>query len=70
MALLLKQKRITRVIRIGLIANTCIEATARFASALGYQVTRVGDATAAFSIEALLAAYAIVTTAAPRAAVA
>jgi len=70
MALLLKQKWIRRVILIGLIANTCIEATARFASALGDQVTLVGEATAAFSIEALLTAHAIVTTAAPRAAVA
>lgn len=70
MALLLKQKRIIRVIRIGLIANTCIEATARFASALGYQLTLVRDASAAFSLRALLAAQAIVTTAELLAAVA
>jgi Isochorismatase family len=37
--LLLKQKNITHLIFIGLIANTCIETTAKFASELGYHVT-------------------------------
>lgn len=46
---LLKQRRISHVILIGLIANTCIESTGRFASELGYHVTLVLDATAAFS---------------------
>jgi len=46
---LLKQRRISHVILIGLIANTCIESTGRFASELGYHVTLVRDATAAFS---------------------
>jgi nicotinamidase-related amidase len=57
--LLLKQKRISHVILIGLIANTCIETTARFASELGYHVTLVRDATAAFSHEAMHAAHNI-----------
>src|SRR5471032_2137426 len=54
---LLKQRNITHVILIGLVANTCIEATGRFASELGYHVTLVRDATAAFSDEALHAAH-------------
>ena len=36
---LLKQKGITHVIVVGLLANTCIESTARFAMELGYHVT-------------------------------
>jgi nicotinamidase-related amidase len=56
---LLKQKGITHVILIGLIANTCIETTARFAAELGYHVTLVRDATAAFSNEAMHAAHEI-----------
>jgi nicotinamidase-related amidase len=57
--LLLKQKRISHVILIGLIANTCIETTARFAVELGYHVTLVRDATAAASLEAMHAAHDI-----------
>jgi nicotinamidase-related amidase len=55
--LLLKQKNITHLIFIGLIANTCIETTAKFASELGYHVTLVRDATAAGSPEAMHAAH-------------
>lgn len=55
----LKQKGVTHVILIGLIANTCIETTGRFASELGYHVTLVRDATAAFSEAALHAAHEI-----------
>lgn len=55
----LKQREITHVILIGLVANTCIEGTGRFASELGYHVTLVTDATAAFTDEALHAAHAI-----------
>jgi nicotinamidase-related amidase len=40
-------------------ANTCIESTGRFGMELGYHVTRVKDATAAFSHEAMHAAHAI-----------
>lgn len=55
---LLKQKQISHLILIGLIANTCIESTARFAVELGYHVTLVRDATAA-SQEAMHAAHDI-----------
>lgn len=55
--LLLKQHGISHVVLIGLIANTCIETTARFASELGYHVTLVRDATAAFSQQAMHAAH-------------
>ncbi|OCP36150.1 isochorismatase family cysteine hydrolase [Ensifer sp. LC163] len=44
----LKQHGITHVIIVGLIANTCIETTAKYAMELGYHVTLVKDATAAF----------------------
>ena len=54
---LLKQKGITHVIVVGLLANTCIEATARYASELGYHVTLVRDATAAFKAEMMHAAH-------------
>jgi nicotinamidase-related amidase len=55
--LLLRQHGITHVILIGLIANTCLESTGRFAMELGYHVTLVRDATAAFSAEMLHAAH-------------
>ena len=54
---LLKQKKVTHIILIGLMANTCIESTGRFASELGYHVTLVRDATAAASQEAMHAAH-------------
>jgi nicotinamidase-related amidase len=68
----LRQHGITHVIFVGLIANTCIETSARHAAELGYHVTLVRDATAAMSPEAMHAAHdingpayahAIVTTA-------
>jgi nicotinamidase-related amidase len=55
----LQQAGIERVILVGMIANTCIEATGRFAMELGYHVTLVRDATAAFSHEAMHAAHEI-----------
>ncbi len=55
----LKQQGIIKVILIGLVANTCIECTGRFAAELGYHVTLVKDATAAFSQEAMHAAHEI-----------
>jgi nicotinamidase-related amidase len=66
----LKQHGVRRVILCGFIANTCVESTGRFAMELGYHVTFVKDATAAFSKEAMTAAllnaptyaHAIVTT--------
>lgn len=55
----LKQHGIQRIVLIGMIANTCIEATGRYGQELGYQVTLVKDATAAFSDEAMHAAHKI-----------
>ena len=53
----LKQRGIIEVIVIGLLANTCIESTSRFAAELGYHVTLVKDATAAYSEEMMYAAH-------------
>ncbi|WP_285420290.1 isochorismatase family cysteine hydrolase [Pseudomonas sp. efr-133-TYG-5] len=53
----LKQQGITHVIIVGLLANTCIEATARYAAELGYHVTLVRDATAALKPEMMHAAH-------------
>jgi nicotinamidase-related amidase len=53
----LKQQGITHVIVIGLLANTCIESTSRFAMELGYHVTLVRDATAAFTQQMMHAAH-------------
>ena len=55
----LKQHGIRRIALIGMIANTCLESTGRFGMELGYHVTLVTDATAAFSPEAMHAAHAI-----------
>ena len=55
----LRQHGITHVILIGLLANTCIESTGRYAMELGYHVTLVRDATAAFSKEMMHAAHAL-----------
>jgi len=52
----LKRHGIQRLIIIGLIAHTCVEATIRFAAELGYDVTMVRDATADYSDEAMHAA--------------
>src|SRR5262249_52348841 len=49
----LKRHGIQRLIIIGLIAHTCVEATVRFAAELGYDVTMVRDATADYSDEAM-----------------
>lgn len=55
----LKQRGLTQLILIGMLANTCLESTGRFASELGYHVTLVRDATAAFSPEAMRCAHDI-----------
>ncbi|OBK45326.1 cysteine hydrolase family protein [Mycobacterium sp. 1081908.1] len=47
--LLLKRHGIRRLIMMGLIAHTCLEATVRFGAELGYDVTVVNDATASYS---------------------
>ncbi|MBN3786029.1 isochorismatase family cysteine hydrolase [Burkholderia sp. Ac-20353] len=53
---LLKRNCKEKIILIGLLANTCLEATARIGMELGYHVTLVRDATSARSREALHAA--------------
>ncbi|WP_443075522.1 isochorismatase family cysteine hydrolase [Streptomyces sp. NBC_01483] len=53
----LKQHGVTHVVIVGLLANTCIESTGRFAMELGYHVTLVRDATAAFLPEMMHAAH-------------
>jgi nicotinamidase-related amidase len=45
----LKRHGIQKLIVIGLIAHTCVEATVRYAAELGYDVTVVKDATADYS---------------------
>ena len=45
----LKKHGIQRVIVIGLLANTYIDSTVRFAAELGYEVTLVKDAIASYS---------------------
>lgn len=54
--LLLKTHGIHKLIVIGLIAHTCVEATVRFAAELGYEVTVVKDATADYSDDHMHAA--------------
>ncbi|MBZ5586625.1 MAG: cysteine hydrolase [Acidobacteriia bacterium] len=45
----LKKHGIHKLIVVGLIAHTCVEATVRYAAELGYEVTMVKDATADYS---------------------
>jgi ureidoacrylate peracid hydrolase len=45
----LKKHGIHKLIVMGLIAHTCVEATVRYAAELGYEVTMVKDATASYS---------------------
>jgi nicotinamidase-related amidase len=52
----LKRHGIQKLIVIGLIAHTCVEATVRFAAELGYDVTVVRDATADYSDDEMHAA--------------
>jgi nicotinamidase-related amidase len=52
----LKKHGIHRLIVIGLIAHTCIEATVRYAAELGYEVTVVKDAVADYTDEMMHAA--------------
>src|SRR6266481_3597683 len=47
----LKKHGIDKLIVIGLIAHTCVEATVRFAAEFGYEVTMVRDATADYGNE-------------------
>ena len=52
----LKKRGIHKLIVIGLIAHTCVEATIRYAAELGYEVTAVTDATADYSEREMRAA--------------
>ena len=52
----LKKHGIHRLIVVGLIAHTCVEATVRYAAELGYDVTMVRDATADYSDKEMHAA--------------
>jgi nicotinamidase-related amidase len=56
---LLKQHGIQRVVLIGLLANTCLESTGKYATDLGYHVTLVRDATAALSPLAMTCAHEV-----------
>ncbi|MFI7112580.1 cysteine hydrolase [Nonomuraea sp. NPDC050227] len=53
----LRQRGVTHVVAVGVLANTCVESTGRFAMELGYHVTLVRDATAAYLPEMLHAAH-------------
>lgn len=46
---LLRQRDIDKIILVGFIANSCVEATGRMGMELGFHVTLVKDATAAFN---------------------
>jgi nicotinamidase-related amidase len=52
----LKQHGISKLIFVGFIANSCVESTARMGMELGYHVTLIKDATAAFNPEGMVAA--------------
>ena len=52
----LKQLGIRKLIFVGFIANSCVEATARMGMELGYHVTLIKDATGAFNPEGMVAA--------------
>jgi nicotinamidase-related amidase len=55
----LKQRELPQIILVGFLANTCVESTARFGMELGYHVTLVKDATAAFSREGMHVAHEV-----------
>jgi nicotinamidase-related amidase len=55
----LKLHGIRKIILVGMVANTCVESTARFGMELGYHVTLVNDATAAFDPDGMHAAHEV-----------
>lgn len=55
----LKQHGIAKIVLVGMLANSCIESTGRYGMELGYHVTLVRDATAAFAAESMHAAHEI-----------
>lgn len=52
----LRKHGIHKLIVMGLIAHTCVEATVRYAAELGYEVTVIKDATASYSDQHMRAA--------------
>ena len=52
----LRKHGIDKLIVMGLLAHTCVEATVRYAAELGYEITVVKDATASYSDEHMHAA--------------
>ncbi|KII89337.1 hypothetical protein PLICRDRAFT_40992 [Plicaturopsis crispa FD-325 SS-3] len=56
----LQKHGIQKVVLAGMVANTCLEATARYAVELGYHVTMLTDATAGFTKEAYEAATTLI----------
>ena len=52
----LRKHGICKLIVMGLIAHTCVEATVRYGAELGYEVTMVKDATASYSDKEMRAA--------------
>jgi nicotinamidase-related amidase len=55
----LNQRGIEKIILVGMVANTCIESTARFGMDLGNHVTLIKDATTAFSPDGMHAAHEV-----------
>ncbi|KAJ6557919.1 Isochorismatase-like protein [Mycena capillaripes] len=56
----LQEREIKKVVFAGLVANTCVESTARYAYELQYHVTMLSDATAGFTQEAKVAATTLI----------
>ena len=52
-------QNIAKIVLVGMLANSCIESTGRYGMELGYHVTLVRDATAAFAAENMHAAHEI-----------
>jgi nicotinamidase-related amidase len=52
---LLKQHNIDHVVIVGMKANTCIDTTARYTVELGYHISLIKDAIAAFNCEEIKA---------------
>jgi nicotinamidase-related amidase len=55
--MLLKQHGVDQIIIIGMLANSCIESTGRYGMEMGYHVTLVTDAAAAFGHDEMHAAH-------------
>jgi len=56
----LHQREITKLVIAGMTTNACVESTARYAYDLGYHITLITDATAAFTMEQVKAATDVV----------